>query len=209
MKRICKTLLLLAVALIMCGSLTSCALIEWMTGDTHSDISYVDLTYSEHKGLSYQGNTYAFADNWFSLETEETDIELGWHYNFPLSGRCGIYSCTADNPLFIWTSRYIGDFAIGIYIKENYDYLAQTYILDGTDVSFVLSDMISKTETELGSVEFSSSSEITLYLKEAPRLVIAKRVHITDGVYHFITDGQDWVLAEEFVSILKDNDLLS
>ena len=208
MRYVFKPLLLLVLVLIMCGSLSSCALVEWITVDCHGDISYVDLANSEHEGLLYQDNIYVPADYWFFFETKETDIELGWFYNLPFSGQCGLYSYTSDAPLFIWTSRYVGDIAISIYIKEDYDYLSQTYILDGTDISFILSDMISKADEELGPADSSSSSEISLYIADAPRLLISKKVYVTNDVYYFVVDGQDWILTEEFVSILRDNNLL-
>lgn len=196
------------VLVVICLSLTSCAVFEWLSADTHGEIEWIENEDSETDELLYQDQVYCSTDSWFTLWTKEDDIELGWQYNFPFSNRIGYYSNTAEAPLYIWLSRCVDDYALNVYMKEGWDFQNQLFVLEGTDIEFVFSEMIVKQEGDLEPVNSLSGYAIVIYLKEDPRLEIHMHVYVKGDRYFFVQNGERWFLSKEFVSLLKQADMI-
>lgn len=193
-----RSILFLTTAM-LCIALPSC---ERISGD----IEYIDSDDGSHIGISYGDHSFYSTDAFFTLWTTKDDIELGQYYSFPFS--TNIYSHTNDSPFYLWESRAVGDYAFDVYIKEGYNFYDELFYIEGTNIEFVFSEMIIKSESDIEPEDNLSWYSIELSLKDEPRLVIKPLIHHTDNTYYFRKNGQHWFLTDEFVSLLKENNLL-
>lgn len=119
------------------------------------------------------------------------------------------YSDTADNPVFIYNPRLYE-----LYIREDYNYETDTFVIEGTEQSFVFSDMLTPSYTEC-TCSFGNhpdSTIITMYSKAYPRLRIKLRVFCENDTWiahnpHY--DSPIFEVSDEFIKILSDNGKLN
>lgn len=161
--------------------------------------------------IEYEGQSY-FIDklNLFSVRDSipaihEDDILVGWDsLPFGTWYLDKYYSNTADNPIFIYMSR-LPD----LYLRSDYKYEADTFILEGTDYSFVFSDMLCRSSDFPYNpfTIYSNQTDITLYSKQYPRLKIQLRLFCVDNTW-YVGGGSDAVLFEisdELLNLLNTN----
>lgn len=204
MKKTCKIVALAVATIIVCISMSSCAVVEWITLDMHGDLDRVD-----ENTLSYQGDLYCSSGYWFNAMSTEDDVELGWQYNFPFSTYMRYYSDTADSPLYIFCASYVGDFAFDVWFREGYDFHDQTYYVENTELEFVFSEMFIKDDGDQDrELDYKSCGTITACLKDAPRLSIYAAIYYEDELYYIRLCGETWYLSDEFVSLLKSNGII-
>jgi len=201
MNKLFKKFVPLLVIIVMCISISSC---ERVTGD----IAYQNLHDSERSALLYQDTLYYSTDDWFTLWTTEDDLELGQYYSFPFS--TNIYSYTTDAPLYLWESRCVGDYAFDVYLKEEYNFQKQKYILNDTGIEVYFFDEITRLDYDVPTDDWIKSSDaLNLYLSNNARLKINLEIILAeDGNYYIFKDGA-WKLSEHFVNILKDNSIIT
>ena len=112
----------------------------------------------------------------------EGDVLIGWECaSFGFSFLDLYYSNTSDDPVFIYAPR-LRD----LYIREDYTCETDTFVIEGTDQSFVFSDMLTLVDSakrdylrpHLVSPDFISC---TLYSESCSRLRIALELVSVDN----------------------------
>jgi len=192
-------------------SMTSCA---YMNPDCPPELyRAVDYVYDETLGeyyLTYQGEKYTYNEahdifsNIYNSDDMDDLVTLGWHYAIP--GYTKYYSYTTDSPDFLFSSRN-GD----IYIKETFDYTKEIFVIEGTEIEIVFSDLV-------GDLEFwdtvrpcSKNVFLTLNAKNHPKLKIHIYVDRTeDGRWYAYNESCSitYALPDAFVQLLKDNGII-
>lgn len=112
----------------------------------------------------------------------EGDVLVAWRS--PLLGIWYLYkyySYTADDPVFIYMSEYDE-----LYLRENYRYETDTFIIEGTNDRFVFSDMFTVSETFSYNFTkyYSGERDIVLYSEQYPRLRMPLRLFRMNGVWY-------------------------
>lgn len=194
-----KRLTALFLLICVCFLSTSCAVLEWIRGEMHGDLRYVETGI-----LEYHGEKYYSADTVLDLWVKGDDIEIAWKYNFPFSGRLSYYADNAEDPLYIF---YGYDYAYDVFLSEDFDYRNKTFILDQTDVEVNLYDAFSKVDYELPE-DYLGNYGFELYMEEYPRLTINAQCSWSDGKWYCIRNGKNYLLSDNFVKILKENGIL-
>ena len=133
----------------------------------------------------------------------EDDILVGWDsLPFGIGYLDKYYSYTNDNPVFIYISRYDE-----LYLRNDYNYEADTFIIEGTDTEFVFSDML--TLSSAFSYDFTylypDELDITLYSVIYPRLEIPLRIFCVNDVWFAGGNSNSalFEVSDEFLSLLN------
>ena len=207
-KRIISLLLIFALAL----SLTSCSLVselidarrtywhymtEYWKQKGKVDIVWTDENedgylnyYAEYNEKRYNLDYYNLFEHMYDTSlpmdqcAAEGDVLIGWEWELFGMGFLHLYySNTSDNPMFIYENQT--DY-IELYIREDYNYETDTFVIEGTDQSFVFSDMLTLVDSakrdylrpHLVSPDFISC---TLYSESCSRLRIALELVCVDN----------------------------
>ena len=112
----------------------------------------------------------------------EGDVLVGWSsLPFGLWYIDTYYSYTADNPVFIYMPRLHE-----LYLREDYRYETDTFIIEGTDARFVFSDMFSLSDTfsYQSTSHYTGERDIVLYSEQYPRLRMPLRLFRMNGVWY-------------------------
>ncbi len=168
--------------------------------------------------ISYNGIKYIDRNEYFNIYQKWTktdkynylpeynDTELVLDSRFDLTA----YAETKDNPLYLSIGR--GDIA---YLRENYDYKNDEFVIRGTEVSFPLANLLlsEKKNPEINPyIEGLEKSEIIISSKNYERIVCPLIIYEYNGktyaskvgyVYYFT-----WELTEEQEELLKLSNLL-
>lgn len=191
-----KRLVSLFLTVVLCFSATSCAFVEWIERDMHGEMSLYE------GGVIYKGQKYISTNSIFNIELETDDVKLGWVYNFPFNGTARYYSYTAENPLYIFCCT-TGDYASKVYLREDFDYEKESFVLEGTETEIKLAEAFVKSEHEL-EANLLDKCQISLYLKDEPRLKADIYCHWSEGKWFFRSGGECYVLSDELAEILAD-----
>lgn len=138
-------------------------------------------------------------------EIPKEDVLIGW-YTVPY----GIwyldeyYSYTADNPVFIYLSR-INE----LYIRSDYDYKTDVFVIDKTEHYFAFSDMLTLSNAISYDAQshYPKETNIILYSQQHPRLKLHLRIFCVDNVWYAggNTDSILFEVTDELLSLLDIN----
>lgn len=136
-------------------------------------------------------------------EIPEDDVLIGWDsLPFGIGYLDKYYSNTNDDPIFIYISRYDE-----LYLRSDYDYKLDTFVLEGTDHQFVFADMFTLSNAFSYNFlnHYTNETDITLYSTMSPRLQIQLCLFCLDNTW-YVGGGSDATLFEvsnEFLSLLN------
>ena len=192
LKRITILLLILTICITV-SSCTSSAYGVWKDMcDAYPDQKgKVEVVSDDDQGnyhIEYEGHHYYVDDlSLFEVrknirEIQEGDVLVGWDsLPFCVGYLDKYYSDTTENPVFIYLSRLPE-----VYLRSDYDYKADTFVLTGTDHQFVFSDMF--TPSNAFSYDFvdhyTDEVDITLYSDMYPRLQISFRIFCKNNIWY-------------------------
>ena len=193
LKRISVFLLMLALSLTVSSCGQSSAYGAWKNMvDTYPDQQGAVDVVADDDGngyhVEYNGQRYnldaldLFDVGETAFDVPEGDVLVGWDtLPFGLWYLDEYYSDTAEDPVFIYMPRLRE-----VYLRSDYDYTTDTFVLNGTEHSFVFSDVLTLT----GAISYDSVSHyegeipVTLYSEAYPRLRISLRLFCVDGVWY-------------------------
>lgn len=169
------------------------------------------ISYGEADGfytVSYDKAIYRGApDNIFCYDDGKvpTDdlVMIGWLSRFPY--RTYYYSYTEEAPVYL-----IDTFTNVTHLREDFDYMSEVFILDGTNKEITLSNV---TGEKLGYDPLNSKSEritVVLHSKHYPAL----RARLTVSPYndHYIVkfaQEEIYACSGEFIQVLKENGMIT
>ncbi len=180
----------------------SSILFSFSSCTTYENITFIEK--NNGKCLLYQENIYYEAAIFTATEyygiANENDIELGWYYSFPFSTR--FYSDKSENPLFIYSLQSYDSF----FLREDYNYLKDTFVIENTDVEIVWEDIFA---SEQDHFYFSNPIEVVLYSKQCPRIKTSLDFVCVDGQWYLsLPDFRVWTISNEFIKILSENGII-
>ena len=158
-----------------------------------------------YNGISYYFDKYAlfivWEEDWWENQGEiKDDIMIAWTGPH-LTSTVEYYSYTQDSPLFIYSS--IGE----VYYCETYDYKFDTFVVEGTNAKFVLSDAIRVDET-FGSL-YSSNTSVILRSETYPRVFSDLDIVSIEGTWYAKTRGcYCFEITDEFKQLLIENKII-
>ena len=163
------------------------------------------------EGIYYQDQMY-YIDKWNlfavsndSYNIDEGDIPLSWN-----GARFGykkvFYSYTKDTPLFIYETVFDD-----VFFNKEYDYLSDTFVINGTDAEIVFSDIVSDLSQHT-NVNLQEAVCIQLYSKCHPRIRMELDLECIDNQWYFCSSlsgsSPTWTASNAFVQFLSDNGII-
>ena len=201
-----KKLLCIIFSCVLLLSFTSCAFIDRLQGDMRQ------LDYDKEGNLLYSENAYYRVDDRFEVITGKNDrvVELGWQSQFPFFPDMHYYAFDEENPLFIFCDN--GKSTVynkGLYVRSDYDLYSEIYTVDNTDIEFSLSAAMTKSDVEVSKIDHEASMYLKMFLKDDPRIQIElSGPYQYDDNWYFIHMGETWIISDEFVAMLIDNNIV-
>lgn len=207
-KFLVKTILILAAIALLIAAAT--AIIDHIASDLHGELKWEESPDGNESYLMYRGNRYYSASELLDLTSLETDAQIGWQCVFPFPNFY-FYTDGTETPLYIYTVNSVTPRSStkGIYVRSYCDFKKQTYIVEGTDIEIVFEQAFTKTRNDTVFHNKHSDVHILLTLKEEPRLEISLYLdQAEDGTWFFVKNGECYVASEEFVSVLRKNNIM-
>ena len=173
---------------------------------TYGNVKYIkeDDVY----GVTYQNRKYYPAkEGLFDIVCDYTeDVELGWYFNFPITFGAYYYSNRLENPLYMYCSA-----TDEVYIREDYDYESDIFVIEGTDIEIVFSEAFTqKIMKKNSSISYSNTTSFLWHSKSEPELQIyAEIFNQNNSWYMNVTPVEAWELSNDFVSLLLENKITS
>ena len=201
-----KKLLCIIISCVFLFSLTSCAFIDRLQGDMSQ------LDYNEEGNLLYNEITYYRADDRFEVITEDNDkvVELGWRSQFPFFPDMHYYAFDEDNPLFIFCEN--GESTLytkGVYVRSDYDLYTQVYTVENSNIEIPLVSAVTQSDVEATAIDHETYIYLKMFLKDDPRIQIElSGPYQYDDNWYFIHMGETWIISDEFVAMLIDNNIV-
>ena len=201
-----KKLLCIIFSCVFLFSLTSCAFIDRLQGDMSQ------LDYNEEGNLLYNEITYYRADDRFEVITEDNDkvVELGWQSQFPFFPDMHYYAFDEDNPLFIFCEN--GESTLytkGVYVRSDYDLYTQVYTVENSNIEIPLVSAVTQSDVEATAIDHETYIYLRMFLKDDPRIQIELSGPYQYGDnWYFIHMGETWIISDEFVAMLIDNNIV-
>ncbi len=207
-----KTILLLICSFLLMFNLTSCGVKQVLELD--ESLHYVIEDVGGEDGLEtifYQDQMY-YIDRWNlftvtndSCNINEGDVLLSWN-----GARFGykkmFYSYTKDTPLFIYDTTFDD-----VFFNGTYNYLSDTFVIDGTDAEIVFSDIVSDL-SKYTNVSLQEDVCIKLYSKNHPRIRMELDLECMENQWYFCSalsgSSPTWTASDAFVQLLSDNGII-
>lgn len=200
------SIVLIACLIILC--LCICDDRSELTRELKNKVRFVDVGDTHH--IQYNGVNYYLDETKLLNAPRDTDISdseyvfLGWN-GFRLGYVNKYYSETDESPAYIYNIRLDE-----VYIREDYDYIADTFILEGADERVILSDIIDGIYDFDPLHSYENKIEIALYSQSYPKLRGDLTVYIKDGVWYACGTGSTKVVfCEDFAELLSETVLLN
>ena len=202
------TLLLVAV---LCLSFVSCGTDSLWDAD-YTNYGKVQSSVKDGKIiLEYQEKTYYSTEEWlFDILPSKEDVQIAW---YPVLWRSYYFSYSANQPAYIYDSRYAAPDQTGkvmyVYVREDYDYETDTFVVEGTEVELPFSDLFGDERAQPDSWESRNSyCSLVLTSNAHPRLRIGGDVYFLGDQWYMIVTNEAWVLSDEFAELLTDCGIL-
>ena len=188
-------------------SFSSCSLVERFAGDMSQ------LEYDEDGNLLYNGNAYYRSDNRFEVRTSTSYkiIELGWQSQFPFFPDMHYYTFDEEDPLFIFCDNGKSTlYNKGLYVRSDYDLYNEVYAVENTDIEISLSAAMTKSNVDVSAINHEAFLSLKMFLKDNSNVQIEMAgPYQYDDNWYFIHTGETWLISDEFVAMLKANNIVS
>ena len=202
-----KFLILLLAFMIF---LTSCSFTDFIY-QIKGDMS--QISFDDEGNLLYNDNSYYRVDDYFNVRTSEVDevFEIGVRSNFPFFPSLYYYVFDTNEPLFIFCGNGISTlYYLGLYVRSDYDIYEALYTIDNTNIEISLASALTESEIEASVFTSELPNSFTLKLKDDPRIAAEFwGPYEKDSKWYTKEKGKTWILNDEFVEILKANNIIN
>ena len=218
-KRIASLLLIVAILIMAssCSSSSPYGIWQDMCNQYPDQKGMIQIISDNDDGdyhIEYEGVVYnidkltLFRVRESTREIPEDDVLVGWDsLPFCIGYLDKYYSYTTDNPVFIYISGYNE-----LYLRDDYNYETDTFVIEGSNKKFVFSDMLSLSSDFSYSTFgiYSNQTNITLYSNQYPRLQIPLRLFCVDNIWYVGGTSVTalFEVSDEFLKILSDSGII-
>lgn len=189
-----------------------CAVVYYTIYLTETDNFYENVKFSvvdEEIFITYQGMNY-YRDKFDFFESTkvhgvpvERDILLGWDRRGFY--RSYFYSYTVDYPIYIY------DNGLGwLYLREDYEYMSDLFILEGTGSRIAFSNIIIEDELNYDPLKaYKNKTNIVLYSELYPNLRASLQLFMDEDIW-YVKGGSSYACAisNQFVDLLIENGII-
>ena len=211
-----KKIITVFLLILMCFSLTSCAIVDAFDALKHSIsgeiIDPVDgFSVGEEKGvLIYKENKYIIVEEIngdCEFDIADEDILLGQTSNFPFFPNFSYYASSHESPVFIMGGSTSRDTATFVYLKEDVYNNDLVYVLQNTNYEFEISSTFIKTDkvdydNHIMKDKFTKVVRVEFFMKDIPRIRAVRRIYLIDNIWYCVEQDVSYELSDEFVSEL-------
>lgn len=209
--------LLISTSLIVassCSSSSACGVWKNMCDQYPDQKGKVQVISDNDEGdyhIEYEGVDYyidklkLFRVRESTVEISKDDVLVGWgSLPFGIGYLDKYYSYTDDNPVFIYISRYDE-----LYLRNDYSYEKDTFIIEGSNKEFVFGDMLSLSNDFSYDTftTYSNETNITLYSKQFPRLQMPLCLFCVENKWYMGGRRDDalYEVSDELLNLLNTN----
>lgn len=161
--------------------------------------------YIEYSGIQFSHDSDKIFDIADITEKSKEDVFIGWN-GLRLGYVNKYYSNTNMTPLFIYETR-----TGSVYLRDDYDYQSDVFIVSDTDSNIVFSDALIETDF-IGSFSGTATNKasVVIYSELCHRLRINLNVFFEDNEWyaHIKNSGNVYIVTQNFVEILSANKLI-
>lgn len=206
-----KKIITVFLLILMCFSLTSCAVVDAFDALKYSIsgeiIDPVDgFSIGEEKGvLIYKENKYILVEEIngdCECDIADEDILLGQSSNFPFFPNYSYYASGDELPLFIMGGpRYTATF---VYLREDIYNNDLVYVLQNTNYEFEMSSAFIKTDkvdydNHIMKDKFTKAVLLEFVMKDISRIKVVRRIYLIDNIWYCVEQDASYELSDEFV----------
>ena len=157
--------------------------------------------------LVYQGQTYKRDETQLFLtcfrNAENTDdVLISWsdhvyYYEF--------YADRAESPTYIYTDWYPW-----VYVRSDYDYMADVYAVETTDMTFVPAEALTPISKEVGPLPSEKSVTLTVCSVECPKLRMTFTLGQKEGNWYAVREDTHscYLVSEVLIETLCQNQIV-
>ena len=120
------------------------------------------------------------------------------------------YAFDEDNPLFIFCEN--GESTLytkGVYVRSDYDLYTQVYTVENSNIEIPLVSAVTQSDVEATAIDHETYIYLKMFLKDDPRIQIElSGPYQYDDNWYFIHMGETWIISDEFVAMLIDNNIV-
>lgn len=182
--------------LVLCFLLTACNI---------NDTKYEKSDDGETTALVYQNKKYYYTDLFYVTEQLtvpcEGDIKIGEnHY-------ADYYSYASEEPIYIYGKPK----SISLHFCEDYDYNTDIFVIDGTYIEIVFSDIFAESDYIERDTFKKYDQEISIKLssKLYPKLYTKMKVFLKNDVWYIAFNNKVYNISNRFLSLLIENEIIS
>lgn len=213
-----KRFAILVLLLVGCICLSSCSdfmqqsgLKQYLSADPSLQGTVQHLSYGETDGfytVSYGGCIYRGVPNSIFCYDDgkvpkDELVMIGWLSRFLY--RTYYYSYTTQAPVYL-----IDTFTDVTYLREDFDYMSEVFILDKTNEEVTLSMVIGEPLNRNLPNSQKERITIVLHAKEYPLLRARLTLARYDGKYVLLSAEKEmYTISDTFVEILKENGMIT
>ncbi len=207
-----KKILLLICSFILMLNLTSCGVKQVLELDENLHFFIEDARGEDgFEGIYYKDEMY-YIDRWnlFAVKNDswninEGDFLLSWN-GTRFGYKKMFYSYTKDTPLFIYETAFDD-----VFFNKTYDYLSDTFVINGTEAEIVFSDIVSDLSKHT-NVNLQEAVCIQLYSKNHPRIRMELDLECINNQWYFCSSlsgsSPTWTASNAFVQLLSKNGII-
>ncbi len=171
------------------------------------NVSFVNKKEGSKSGIIYQNKEYSpsymFTASKTPTNVYEDDIKIGMYYSFPFTTYC--YSYTDVDPIYIYSMVVVSQ----LYLREDYDYHSEIFLIEGTSDPFVFSEAFIGPSFEYSYSLQTGQRTIVLYAQEHPRLKSTLLLFSDSEKYWVVFPSNEaYLISPLFLDILEENGII-
>ena len=203
-----KTISLLMIALLII-SLSSCS--DLGIGDALAldEDLHIRFKYLEDNRIEYQETIYYLSPMSFLWGEEEILDTLGDYKYIGWTGarffyKSHIFGDSMEAPTFLYSTN-----TRETYLKEDYDYQTDDFLVNGTDAIIRFCDDLLETDYENSAIYSQKSTEVIISSVNHPTLKAQLFIVIDDEEWYAVSRSLTaFKLSEHFIDILINNEII-
>lgn len=201
-----KRVLIFTLYFFLLLTFTSCGLFndESLDPKLKDKVDFISAANNTHY-IEYENDLFQpHTEKILSIDKSAEYVFLGWNGSC-LGYKNQYYSYQITNPIFIYETR-----TNCLYLRRDYNFKMDTFILQNTDASITFSDAIISESHLAFEINDVVGVDCILYSKNYPELKMFLHVFQYENMWYISTvQGGLYKISEDFIEILLENEVIS